>query len=79
MKNQILSDSGLHLMLKRSISQIIFAIDLHIRTNTNLQGANSTTAAFIGLLIMWICSLGSVNEDFVNMVYLDQHFIQSEI
>nr|YP_009557514.1 cytochrome c heme attachment protein [Lophiocarpus tenuissimus]QBC72296.1 cytochrome c heme attachment protein [Lophiocarpus tenuissimus] len=40
------------------ITWIIFAIYLHIRTNKNLQGANSAIVAFIGFLIIWICYFG---------------------
>nr|YP_009569900.1 cytochrome c heme attachment protein [Microtea debilis]QBC68129.1 cytochrome c heme attachment protein [Microtea debilis]QBE86530.1 cytochrome c heme attachment protein [Microtea debilis] len=40
------------------ITWTIFAIYLHIRTNTNLQGANSAIVAFIGFLIIWICYFG---------------------
>nr|YP_009571650.1 cytochrome c heme attachment protein [Mollugo verticillata]QBC68300.1 cytochrome c heme attachment protein [Mollugo verticillata] len=40
------------------ITWTIFAIYLHIRTNTNLQGTNSAIVAFIGFLIIWICYFG---------------------
>nr|QUB07738.1 cytochrome c biogenesis protein [Reaumuria songarica]ULD67391.1 cytochrome c heme attachment protein [Reaumuria songarica] len=40
------------------ITWTIFAIYLHIRTNTNLQGANSAIVASIGFLIIWICYFG---------------------
>nr|YP_009570744.1 cytochrome c heme attachment protein [Frankenia pulverulenta]QBC67706.1 cytochrome c heme attachment protein [Frankenia pulverulenta] len=40
------------------ITWTIFAIYLHIRTNTNLQGANSAIVAAIGFLIIWICYFG---------------------
>nr|YP_009776956.1 cytochrome c heme attachment protein [Boerhavia diffusa]QJA27609.1 cytochrome c heme attachment protein [Boerhavia diffusa] len=40
------------------ITWTIFAIYLHIRTNINLQGANSAIVAFIGFLIIWICYFG---------------------
>nr|YP_009571818.1 cytochrome c heme attachment protein [Rivina humilis]QBC69795.1 cytochrome c heme attachment protein [Rivina humilis] len=40
------------------ITWTIFAIYLHIRTNKNLQGANSAIVAFIGFLIIWICYFG---------------------
>nr|YP_009240844.1 cytochrome c biogenesis protein [Diplopanax stachyanthus]AJO25234.1 cytochrome c biogenesis protein [Diplopanax stachyanthus] len=40
------------------ITWTIFAIYLHTRTNTNLQGANSAIVASIGFLIIWICYFG---------------------
>nr|WRH31729.1 cytochrome c heme attachment protein [Pereskia aculeata] len=40
------------------ITWTIFAIYLHIRTNKNLQSANSSIVAFIGFLIIWICYFG---------------------
>lgn len=40
------------------ITWTIFAIYLHIRTNINLQGANSAIVASIGFLIIWICYFG---------------------
>nr|QBC71355.1 cytochrome c heme attachment protein [Anacampseros filamentosa] len=40
------------------ITWTIFAIYLHIRTNKNLQSANSAIVAFIGFLIIWICYFG---------------------
>nr|YP_010428523.1 cytochrome c heme attachment protein [Tetracera sarmentosa]USO20366.1 cytochrome c heme attachment protein [Tetracera sarmentosa] len=40
------------------ITWTIFAIYLHTRTNTNLQGANSAIVSFIGFLIIWICYFG---------------------
>nr|YP_009572404.1 cytochrome c heme attachment protein [Monococcus echinophorus]QBE87369.1 cytochrome c heme attachment protein [Monococcus echinophorus] len=40
------------------ITWTVFAIYLHIRTNNNLQGANSAIVAFIGFLIIWICYFG---------------------
>nr|YP_009557133.1 cytochrome c heme attachment protein [Achatocarpus nigricans]YP_009557211.1 cytochrome c heme attachment protein [Achatocarpus pubescens]QBC70960.1 cytochrome c heme attachment protein [Achatocarpus nigricans]QBC71038.1 cytochrome c heme attachment protein [Achatocarpus pubescens]QBE87777.1 cytochrome c heme attachment protein [Phaulothamnus spinescens] len=40
------------------ITWTIFAIYLHIRTNKNLQGANSAIVAFIGFLIIWMCYFG---------------------
>nr|WDE24251.1 cytochrome c heme attachment protein [Myricaria elegans] len=40
------------------ITWTIFAIYLHIRTNTNLQSANSAIVAFLGFLIIWICYFG---------------------
>nr|YP_009556383.1 cytochrome c heme attachment protein [Gypsophila vaccaria]QBC70798.1 cytochrome c heme attachment protein [Gypsophila vaccaria] len=40
------------------ITWTVFAIYLHIRTNKNLQGANSAIIAFIGFLIIWICYFG---------------------
>nr|YP_011034216.1 cytochrome c heme attachment protein [Uncaria homomalla]WRI57639.1 cytochrome c heme attachment protein [Uncaria homomalla] len=40
------------------ITWIIFAIYLHIRTNRNLQGANSAIVASVGFLIIWICYFG---------------------
>nr|YP_010504552.1 cytochrome c heme attachment protein [Chrysosplenium giraldianum]UXE33269.1 cytochrome c heme attachment protein [Chrysosplenium giraldianum] len=40
------------------ITWTIFAIYLHTRTNTNLQGANSAIVAFVGFLIIWICYFG---------------------
>nr|UXE31490.1 cytochrome c heme attachment protein [Paeonia rockii] len=40
------------------ITWTIFAIYLHIRTNTNLQGANSAIVASMGFLIIWICYFG---------------------
>jgi cytochrome c-type biogenesis protein CcsB len=40
------------------ITWTIFAIYLHIRTNTNLKGTNSAIVAFIGFLIIWICYFG---------------------
>nr|QYL70985.1 cytochrome c heme attachment protein [Chrysosplenium nudicaule] len=40
------------------ITWTIFAIYLHTRTNTNLQGANSAIVASLGFLIIWICYLG---------------------
>nr|YP_005089463.1 cytochrome c heme attachment protein [Silene noctiflora]AEC04214.1 cytochrome c heme attachment protein [Silene noctiflora]WFF47212.1 cytochrome c heme attachment protein [Silene noctiflora] len=40
------------------ITWTVFAIYLHIRTNTNFQGANSAIVAFIGFLIIWICYFG---------------------
>nr|UEV85719.1 cytochrome c biogenesis/heme attachment protein [Eschscholzia californica] len=40
------------------ITWTIFAIYLHIRTNPNLQGANSAIVASMGFLIIWICYFG---------------------
>nr|YP_010215028.1 cytochrome c biogenesis protein [Aucuba chlorascens]UBQ34485.1 cytochrome c biogenesis protein [Aucuba chlorascens] len=40
------------------ITWIVFAIYLHIRTNKNLQGANSAIVASIGFFIIWICYFG---------------------
>nr|YP_009578097.1 cytochrome c biogenesis/heme attachment protein [Gonocaryum lobbianum]QBK32714.1 cytochrome c biogenesis/heme attachment protein [Gonocaryum lobbianum] len=40
------------------ITWIVFAIYLHTRTNTNLQGTNSAIVASIGFLIIWICYFG---------------------
>nr|ATL62501.1 cytochrome c biogenesis protein [Coptosapelta flavescens] len=40
------------------LTWIIFAIYLHIRTNRNLQGANSAIVASFGFLIIWICYFG---------------------
>nr|ATL62659.1 cytochrome c biogenesis protein [Mostuea sp. Bremer et al. 5077] len=40
------------------ITWIIFAIYLHIRTNRNLEGANSAIVASIGFFLIWICYLG---------------------
>nr|QBC72454.1 cytochrome c heme attachment protein [Phemeranthus sp. GY-2019] len=40
------------------ITWTIFAIYLHIRTNTNLRSVNSAIVAFIGFLIIWICYFG---------------------
>ncbi|KAK9663375.1 hypothetical protein RND81_O287500 [Saponaria officinalis] len=40
------------------ITWTVFAIYLHIRTNKNLQSANSAIVAFIGFLIIWICYFG---------------------
>nr|AXP24434.1 cytochrome c heme attachment protein [Tiquilia plicata] len=40
------------------ITWIVFAIYLHIRTNINLQGANSAIVASMGFLIIWICYFG---------------------
>nr|YP_010926882.1 cytochrome c heme attachment protein [Melocactus glaucescens]WKK45487.1 cytochrome c heme attachment protein [Melocactus glaucescens] len=40
------------------ITWTIFAIYLHIRTNKNLQSADSSIVAFIGFLIIWICYFG---------------------
>lgn len=41
-----------------SITWTIFAIYLHTRTNTNLQGTNSAIVASMGFLIIWICYFG---------------------
>nr|QWL14989.1 cytochrome c heme attachment protein [Tabernaemontana divaricata] len=49
------------------ITWIIFAIYLHIRTNINLQGANSAIVACLGFLIIWICYFG------VNLLGLGLH------
>nr|YP_010504973.1 cytochrome c heme attachment protein [Chrysosplenium axillare]UXE33690.1 cytochrome c heme attachment protein [Chrysosplenium axillare] len=40
------------------ITWTIFAIYLHTRTNTNLQGANSAIVASVGFFIIWICYFG---------------------
>nr|YP_010982168.1 cytochrome c heme attachment protein [Habropetalum dawei]UZP15893.1 cytochrome c heme attachment protein [Habropetalum dawei] len=40
------------------ITWTIFAIYLHIRTNKELQGANSAIVSSIGFLIIWICYFG---------------------
>lgn len=40
------------------ITWTIFAIYFHIRTNKNLQSADSAIVAFIGFLIIWICYFG---------------------
>nr|YP_009570491.1 cytochrome c heme attachment protein [Berberidopsis corallina]ADD30962.1 cytochrome c heme attachment protein [Berberidopsis corallina]QBC66707.1 cytochrome c heme attachment protein [Berberidopsis corallina] len=40
------------------ITWTIFAIYLHTRTNTNLQGVNSAIVASLGFLIIWICYFG---------------------
>nr|WVH39653.1 cytochrome c biogenesis protein [Cleistocactus hyalacanthus] len=40
------------------ITWTIFAIYLHIRTNKNLQSADSSIVPFIGFLIIWICYFG---------------------
>uniref|UniRef100_UPI0030E2AF49 cytochrome c heme attachment protein n=1 Tax=Drymaria cordata TaxID=191453 RepID=UPI0030E2AF49 len=40
------------------ITWTIFAMYLHIRTNTNFQGVNSAIVAFLGFLIIWICYFG---------------------
>nr|YP_009419018.1 cytochrome c biogenesis protein ycf5 [Barringtonia fusicarpa]YP_009419366.1 cytochrome c biogenesis protein ycf5 [Barringtonia racemosa]ASM45389.1 cytochrome c biogenesis protein ycf5 [Barringtonia fusicarpa]ASM45737.1 cytochrome c biogenesis protein ycf5 [Barringtonia racemosa] len=40
------------------ITWTVFAIYLHIRTNTKLPPANSAIAAAIGFLIIWICYFG---------------------
>nr|YP_008963527.1 cytochrome c heme attachment protein [Penthorum chinense]AFR25707.1 cytochrome c heme attachment protein [Penthorum chinense] len=40
------------------ITWTIFAIYLHTRTNSNLQGANSAIVASMGFLIIWICYFG---------------------
>uniref|UniRef100_UPI00315D5F6F cytochrome c biogenesis protein n=1 Tax=Pseudoxandra spiritus-sancti TaxID=306912 RepID=UPI00315D5F6F len=40
------------------ITWTIFAIYLHIRTNRNLQGANSAIVASAGFIIIWICYFG---------------------
>nr|YP_009234689.1 cytochrome c biogenesis protein [Meliosma aff. cuneifolia Moore 333]ADD30956.1 cytochrome c heme attachment protein [Meliosma aff. cuneifolia Moore 333]AMD08407.1 cytochrome c biogenesis protein [Meliosma aff. cuneifolia Moore 333] len=40
------------------ITWTIFAIYFHIRTNNNLQGANSAIVASMGFLIIWICYFG---------------------
>nr|YP_009557591.1 cytochrome c heme attachment protein [Macarthuria keigheryi]QBC72373.1 cytochrome c heme attachment protein [Macarthuria keigheryi] len=40
------------------ITWTIFAIYLHIRTNTNIQGENSAIVAFLGFIIIWICYFG---------------------
>nr|WIL99274.1 cytochrome c biogenesis protein [Meliosma myriantha var. discolor] len=40
------------------ITWTIFAIYFHIRTNKNLQGANSAIVASMGFLIIWICYFG---------------------
>nr|YP_009921972.1 cytochrome c heme attachment protein [Disanthus cercidifolius subsp. longipes]YP_010994584.1 cytochrome c heme attachment protein [Disanthus cercidifolius]QID04105.1 cytochrome c heme attachment protein [Disanthus cercidifolius subsp. longipes]QMS50451.1 cytochrome c heme attachment protein [Disanthus cercidifolius subsp. longipes]WOZ13316.1 cytochrome c heme attachment protein [Disanthus cercidifolius] len=40
------------------ITWTIFAIYLHTRTNTNLQGANSAIVASVGFIIIWICYFG---------------------
>nr|QTI91286.1 cytochrome c heme attachment protein [Leuchtenbergia principis] len=49
------------------ITWTIFAIYLHIRTNKNLQSANSAIVAFIGFLIIWICYFG------VNLLRIGLH------
>nr|YP_009769803.1 cytochrome c heme attachment protein [Templetonia retusa]QIT00505.1 cytochrome c heme attachment protein [Templetonia retusa] len=40
------------------ITWVIFAIYLHTRKNTKLEGVNSSIVASIGFLIIWICYLG---------------------
>nr|YP_010581450.1 cytochrome c heme attachment protein [Triphyophyllum peltatum]UZT27855.1 cytochrome c heme attachment protein [Triphyophyllum peltatum] len=40
------------------ITWTIFAIYFHIRTNKELQGANSAIVSSIGFLIIWICYFG---------------------
>nr|YP_010398175.1 cytochrome c heme attachment protein [Perrottetia racemosa]UQK92985.1 cytochrome c heme attachment protein [Perrottetia racemosa] len=40
------------------ITWTIFAIYLHTRTNTNLEGVNSAIVASMGFLIIWICYFG---------------------
>nr|YP_010760777.1 cytochrome c heme attachment protein [Theobroma bicolor]WEY35093.1 cytochrome c heme attachment protein [Theobroma bicolor] len=40
------------------ITWTVFAIYLHIRTNTNLEGVNSAIVASMGFLIIWICYFG---------------------
>nr|YP_009466373.1 cytochrome c heme attachment protein [Genlisea filiformis]AUN28427.1 cytochrome c heme attachment protein [Genlisea filiformis] len=40
------------------ITWIVFAIYLHIRTNQNRTGINSSIVATIGFFIIWICYLG---------------------
>nr|YP_010967085.1 cytochrome c biogenesis protein [Opuntia pycnantha]WNM93385.1 cytochrome c biogenesis protein [Opuntia pycnantha] len=40
------------------ITWTLFAIYLHVRTNKNLQSADSAIVAFIGFLIIWICYFG---------------------
>nr|YP_009556627.1 cytochrome c heme attachment protein [Drosophyllum lusitanicum]QBC67537.1 cytochrome c heme attachment protein [Drosophyllum lusitanicum]QBC72942.1 cytochrome c heme attachment protein [Drosophyllum lusitanicum]QBE87534.1 cytochrome c heme attachment protein [Drosophyllum lusitanicum] len=49
------------------ITWTIFAIYLHIRTNKNLQGANSAIVSSTGFLIIWICYFG------VNLLGLGLH------
>ncbi|MCL7034044.1 hypothetical protein MKW94_011590 [Papaver nudicaule] len=40
------------------ITWTIFAIYLHIRTNQNFKGTNSTIVASMGFLIIWVCYFG---------------------
>nr|YP_010898369.1 cytochrome c biogenesis protein [Micranthes octopetala]WHL46823.1 cytochrome c biogenesis protein [Micranthes octopetala] len=40
------------------ITWTIFAIYLHTRTNTNLQGTNSAIVASMGFIVIWICYFG---------------------
>nr|YP_010174675.1 cytochrome c heme attachment protein [Salvadora persica]QSJ55445.1 cytochrome c heme attachment protein [Salvadora persica] len=40
------------------ITWMIFAIYLHIRTNSNLGGLNSSIVASMGFIIIWICYFG---------------------
>nr|YP_010562104.1 cytochrome c heme attachment protein [Sorbus foliolosa]YP_010562189.1 cytochrome c heme attachment protein [Prunus ursina]YP_011023025.1 cytochrome c heme attachment protein [Sorbus prattii]UYX59620.1 cytochrome c heme attachment protein [Sorbus rehderiana var. cupreonitens]UYX58692.1 cytochrome c heme attachment protein [Sorbus foliolosa]UYX58777.1 cytochrome c heme attachment protein [Prunus ursina]WQM49978.1 cytochrome c heme attachment protein [Sorbus prattii] len=40
------------------ITWTIFAIYLHIRTNTNFESVNSAIVASMGFLIIWICYFG---------------------
>lgn len=40
------------------ITWMIFAIYLHIRTNINLEGLNSSIVASIGFILIWICYFG---------------------
>nr|YP_010024042.1 cytochrome c biogenesis protein [Abutilon theophrasti]QOP63402.1 cytochrome c biogenesis protein [Abutilon theophrasti]QQO80707.1 cytochrome c biogenesis protein [Abutilon theophrasti]ULX45857.1 cytochrome c biogenesis protein [Abutilon theophrasti] len=40
------------------ITWTVFAIYLHTRTNTNLEGVNSALVASMGFLIIWICYFG---------------------
>ncbi|TYI30066.1 hypothetical protein ES332_A05G358600v1 [Gossypium tomentosum] len=42
------------------ITWTVFAIYFHTRTNTNLEGVNSTLVASMGFLIIWICYFGSI-------------------
>nr|QFV19937.1 cytochrome c heme attachment protein [Macrosolen tricolor] len=40
------------------ITWIIFTIYLHIQTNQNLKGKNSSIVAVIGFLLIWVCYFG---------------------
>lgn len=40
------------------ITWTVFAIYLHTRTNTNLEGVNSAIVASMGFVIIWICYFG---------------------
>lgn len=49
------------------ITWTVFAIYLHTRTNTNLEGVNSAIVASMGFLIIWICYFG------VNLIGIGLH------